>query len=216
MNKDARDHSAADIDLQMAEEDSHLSGHNGFVLRQSLSPEAFARRVHDSYRTLWCIAAAVCGDRVLADDVMQESAIVGLRKLDQFDPDSNFVAWMGSIVRFVALNLARSARRRPACATEPGVLQALAVDASPAPDGTLNARGGFDADQLGFDDDVTRSLMRLDEIPRICLLLRTVRNLPYRDIALALDMPEGTAMSHVHRARLALRTDLCAANNLEP
>jgi RNA polymerase sigma-70 factor (ECF subfamily) len=176
-----------------------------------MSPESFGRRVLDSYQTLWCIAAAVCGDRVLADDVMQESAMVGLRKLNQFDPGSNFVAWMGSIVRFVALNQARSARRNPAAATEPDVLQALAIDAPRSQDVAIDQGGEFDADELGFDDRVVESLMRLDEIPRVCLLLRTIRNMPYREIALALDMPEGTAMSHVHRARLALREDLSVA-----
>jgi RNA polymerase sigma-70 factor (ECF subfamily) len=50
--------------------------------------------------------------------------------------------------------------------------------------------------------------MSLDEIPRTCLVLRVVHGLAYSEISSALDIPEGTAMSHVHRSRLALRERL--------
>ena len=48
-------------------------------------------------------------------------------------------------------------------------------------------------------------MKRLEETARTCLLLRTLRDMPYREISLLLDIPEGTAMSHVHRARQAMR-----------
>ena len=44
----------------------------------------------------------------------------------------------------------------------------------------------------------------LHETQRTCLLLRTVLDLPYREIGKMLDIPNGTAMSHVHRARQQL------------
>jgi DNA-directed RNA polymerase specialized sigma24 family protein len=40
------------------------------------------------------------------------------------------------------------------------------------------------------------------------LLLRTVEKLSYAEIAALMDMPEGTAMSHVHRSKMALRERL--------
>jgi RNA polymerase sigma-70 factor (ECF subfamily) len=48
----------------------------------------------------------------------------------------------------------------------------------------------------------------LDEVARACLLLRTVHDMPYKQIAQVLEVPEGTAMSHVHRARQAMRQRL--------
>ncbi len=61
-----------------------------------------------------------------------------------------------------------------------------------------------------FDDDLAAALRSLDEMPRCCLLLRVVMDLPYKDIAQVLDIPEGTAMSHVHRARRQVRERLGA------
>ena len=58
-----------------------------------------------------------------------------------------------------------------------------------------------------------RRLNALEETPRICLLLRTLRNMPYKEIALALGIPEGTAMSHVHRARAAMRKSIDSSDH---
>ena len=43
---------------------------------------------------------------------------------------------------------------------------------------------------------------------RACLLLRAVQDLDYSELSRLLGIPEGTAMSHVHRARNALRRAL--------
>ncbi|MBT8484154.1 MAG: RNA polymerase sigma factor, partial [Phycisphaerae bacterium] len=72
----------------------------------------------------------------------------------------------------------------------------------------LTSRGTLPPDQRSFDDDVLHALDGLEETARACLLLRTVVDLPYKEIARALDVPEGTAMSHVHRARRVLREKL--------
>jgi RNA polymerase sigma-70 factor (ECF subfamily) len=176
-----------------------------------LSPQAFAEEFMACSRTLWCIAAGVLGKRDQADDVLQEGAMIALGKLEQFDPDTSFVAWMGRIVRFVALNHARRRQRRAASALDEQTIEAPPErrDATAgAPAAPATARGELRPDQKCFDDDVCAALSTLDEIARACLLLRTVLDLPYREIALALDIPEGTAMSHVHRARRTLRDRL--------
>jgi len=56
-----------------------------------------------------------------------------------------------------------------------------------------------------FDDRVRAALETLPETARQCLLMRTLFDAPYSEIAARLDIPEGTAMSHVHRARRTLR-----------
>lgn len=59
--------------------------------------------------------------------------------------------------------------------------------------------------QMVFDDQVLSALQQLSAEARACLLLRTVEQLSYRDISKLMHIPEGTAMSHVHRSRLKLR-----------
>ena len=66
-----------------------------------------------------------------------------------------------------------------------------------------------------LDDALTRALAALSETARAALLLRTVLELDYDSIARLLDVPPGTAMSHVHRSREALRRALAAARDVE-
>ncbi|MBT8485493.1 MAG: RNA polymerase subunit sigma-70, partial [Phycisphaerae bacterium] len=72
-----------------------------------LTNDAFAEAFSTHARALWCVAAGILGHRDVVEDVLQEGALIALRKLDQFDPDTSFFAWMGRIVRYVALNQAR-------------------------------------------------------------------------------------------------------------
>src|SRR5436190_11505203 len=69
-----------------------------------LDSASFGAAFEASSRALWCIAAAIVKDRTLAHDVVQEAAVVALRKLDEFDARTSFAAWASQIVRFVAMN----------------------------------------------------------------------------------------------------------------
>jgi hypothetical protein len=80
-------------------------------------PEAvatFAIQFRAAFRTLWTIAAGIVNDAATAEDVVQEAALTALGKLHEFEPNTNFTAWMAKIVRFIALNQSRRGRRQPA------------------------------------------------------------------------------------------------------
>jgi RNA polymerase sigma-70 factor (ECF subfamily) len=167
----------------------------GTGARRSLSHREFARLYQEHWGALWCVAAGVLGDRSLAQDAVQQAALIGLGRLDQFEVGTSFLAWMGTIVKNTALNDARK-RQRQRIATDhvdgpslkPPALVSLAID--------------------GFDRHLLTALEQLEETARSCLLMRIVADMPYKQIALALDIPEGTAASHVHRARAYLRNAL--------
>lgn len=159
--------------------------------RGPLSESEFAAELQVASPTLWVIAAGVLGSRRDVEDVVQDAAMIGLRKVEAFERGTSFVAWMGQIVRNVARNRARQVRR----------------DRSSALDG-VEPQADVASAQQGFDDRVVEALGTLEETARTCLLLRTVREMSYREIALVLDVPEGTAMSHVSRARKRLRDAL--------
>jgi RNA polymerase sigma-70 factor (ECF subfamily) len=55
-----------------------------------------------------------------------------------------------------------------------------------------------------------RALAELPDEMREILLLRDFHDLPYAEIATVLDLPPGTVMSRLHRARSALRQRLLA------
>lgn len=141
---------------------------------------------------------------------MQQSAVVGLERLNTFAPETSFVAWMVQIVRNLALNEARKRTRRATAPMDGSVMDTTMVGggagthARPAIDGRGQPIRGGDV----FDDELMGALRTLDETARGCLLMRVILDMPYQQIALALDIPEGTAASHVHRARAALRDAL--------
>jgi len=168
-----------------------------------LGPEDFARLYQQHWRILWCAAVGVVNDRTLAQDIVQQAAVVALERLDRFVPETSFVAWMMQIVRNIALNEGRKRGRRRTGSADTGALDAAQARPGSSP-GVPSITGGAG----GFDDELAGALGRLDETARGCLLMRVVLDMPYRQIALALDIPEGTAASHVHRARAALRDAL--------
>ena len=198
-------------DGSQSQEDLISSRSKDLAQASSLSRAQFERRFGEARQTLWCIAAAVLGRRDRAEDVLQDAVVTALTKLDQFDPSTSFSSWMGQIVRFTALNARRDEINRP-------IVQGVDPEFMPSSDRTpqappVDAQGSVIPGQGSFDDRVLGALALLGETPRACLLLRTVRGLSYKEIARVLDLPEGTCMSHVHRARTVLRRSLSAGSH---
>jgi RNA polymerase sigma-70 factor (ECF subfamily) len=164
----------------------------------------FAKEFAGCSRAMWYIAAGILGDRSRAEDVVQDAALAAMQKLHEFQPGTSFLAWMGRFVRYTALNEARRQRMRAAAPLDESIAHTNSAG-SPHRQ-VISASGQLIDDQSAFDDRVSSALKTLDDTARACLLLRTVLDMPYRQIAYALDIPEGTAMSHVHRSRQSLRS----------
>lgn len=177
-----------------------------------LTPAQFGARFTESVRILWTVATGVLGDDSLAEDVLQEACIIGLGKLEQFEPGTSFTAWMGRIVRFVALNQVRTRGRRGEHLEDPARLQ-LIQDHSTANPFDAGPNGGLGEDRGHFDDEFTAALACLTPTARACLLLKTFHDLAFSEIGSLLGIPDGTAMSHVHRSRVLLRRRLAQASD---
>lgn len=174
----------------------------GRIPEHGLTAEEFSTRFQAGARVLWTLAAGLLGDSTEAEDVCQEAFLAAFAKRDQFEPGTDFLAWMGRFVRNVSANELRKRARRRTASTDPVLLD---QDGSARPAGEPED-GSFDAEH--FDERLLAGLRELGEVPRACLLLRSLRALSHAEIAALLAIPEGTVMSHVHRARLALRAKL--------
>ncbi|WP_168205405.1 RNA polymerase sigma factor [Bythopirellula goksoeyrii] len=155
------------------------------------------------------VAAGVLGRQDGAEDVVQLAASIALSKNTQFESEASFLAWMYSAVRKCALNERRKFTRRRTYATDPVNLQL--VDNEPDVSGAKSVdpgSGELSADQTCFEDHLLAALQELSGEARCCLLLRTVHELSYAEIAEIIEIPQGTAMSHVHRSRQLLRKQL--------
>jgi len=176
---------------------------------RGLGRDEFAQLYERAHRVLWLIAASVTRRPSLADDVLQDAAALALTKLDDFSRGTNFTAWMAQIVRYVALNMSRRERRRqPAMEVSGNHPDTSTPLAAAGTAGLVATRGNLSADQPHFDDEVMQALESVSETARACLLLRTIENLDYAEISALLQIPQGTAMSHVFRSRATLRARL--------
>lgn len=194
--------------------ESEHGGRNQPKRLETVRAGDFGTQFRAVFRTLWLVAVSIVHDRSLADDVVQDAAIIAYRKFDEFQTGSNFAAWMAQTVRYVALNESRRGRRRATTSLEisdtpgasEGELSHLAFTSAntaadvPDREAALTENGG----------PLHNAMNLLSPVARACLLLRTVDGLEYSSISELLGIPEGTAMSHVHRARKMLRDLLTA------
>ncbi|MEM9252236.1 MAG: RNA polymerase sigma factor [Planctomycetota bacterium] len=166
----------------------------------------FERLVCAANRSLWLTAYGFLGDRHLADDAVQEAVMIAWTKRDRFEAGTSFTAWTAQIVRHVASNMRRR-KIKHRQDTSPFTDQVPARPTPPRPQ-LAQPRELPNADEAGFDDSVLAALSALEPVARACLLLRTVRDHTYDEIARLLDIPASTAMSHVHRSRQRMRRHL--------
>ncbi len=168
----------------------------------SLSRKELGRVFTNASRLLWVVASAYV-PRDAVEDVLQDSFVTALDRLDQFVPGTHVTAWLAQIVRFAAMNHRRRIQRAPDWQYDCDQAQ---EDVARPP---VNLRDGrLRAEQADFDDEVVRGLARIGEDARACLLLSAVMELPHAEISTTLGIAEGTVASHVHRARRALRESL--------
>ncbi|MGH7244046.1 MAG: RNA polymerase sigma factor [Phycisphaerales bacterium] len=187
-----------------------VAGGPGFGSR--LTEAEFARLVSRARPALTIVASAVLGDRVEADDVVQEASVIGLASLDRFTPGTSFEGWMAQIVRNVARNALRKKTRNPARASGNDALANQAAGIGRPAGAPAMSGDGSVSNPAHFDAEVQRALQNLDETSRVCLLLRTVGEMSYAQIAAITELNENTAMSHVFRSRRAMREFLTSQN----
>jgi RNA polymerase sigma-70 factor (ECF subfamily) len=173
----------------------------------ALSPDELARRFQEAAGLLWTVASGVLGDRSGVEDVLQETCLIALEKRHQYERGTRLASWLARIAHLTALNHARRHRRGGEAAV-PSEQPATGPADPSSCDPDLGPRGELLLDQRHFDDAVQAALLELEPTRRACLLLRVLRELDYREISELLGIPEGTAMSHVHRARATLRMRL--------
>jgi RNA polymerase sigma factor (sigma-70 family) len=131
-----------------------------------------------------------------AEDLVQETISKALRAFDSFQAGTNFKAWIFRILRntFLTSRTGIAASRTVSLEDHPDPLGI--TDYSPTPEDHLI--------RLDNQSAVNQALDQLQPLLREVLLLCDVEELKYKDIALVLDVPIGTVMSRLSRARRAL------------
>ena len=140
-----------------------------------------------------------------ADDLLQEGLYKSFRGLAGFERGTHFKAWVFRIVTNAWISRQRREQRRPLTLE----LDAVAEVADVAGEEVYDAETNWGAVYLEVvDDEVKRALDELPDEFRLPLLLSSLGGLRYKEVAAALDLPLGTVMSRLFRARQKLRRAL--------
>jgi RNA polymerase sigma-70 factor, ECF subfamily len=147
-------------------------------------------------------ARGLAGSAAEADDVVQAACERALSRAHQFQEGTRFDSWMFRIAQTIWIDQVRARDIRREGSEDEGLL-------------------------VGTDESVRRTEARialsevraaLGELPaeqRMALLLVTVDGLSYREAAEIADVPVGTIMSRLARARVALQAKLDAGGALQ-
>ena len=164
---------------------------------------AFRHVVEPEIAVLLRVGRSLTGSDTDAEDLVQETMIRAFGAIDRFD-GRHPRAWLLTILRRTHLNMHR--RQRPATVGDWEVLH----HARPA-FGRVNAPRAEDrALAEDLDPALREAMAALDERFRAAVVLVDVHDLSYADAAAVLDVPVGTIMSRLSRARTRLRAALAA------
>lgn len=133
-------------------------------------------------------ARALVGERARADDLVQDTLERAWTKLHLFRAGTDLRAWLFTVMHNVHVNQIRAARET--VEFDESALESVASD----PQG----------DRLDVRD-LERALQRLPVEQRQVLLLVALEDMSYDEAARALNVPIGTVMSRLSRARERLR-----------
>jgi RNA polymerase sigma-70 factor (ECF subfamily) len=171
-------------------------------------PEAFETLVRqESGRLLATVRRILRGDEEEARDVVQETLITALQRIDSFKGECRVSTWLHRIAINGALMRLRSRRRRPETSIEemlPSFLEDghRAVgpgddDAFPDPETATH--------QAETRRIVRESIERLPDTYRVAVILRDIEELSTEETANLLGITTTAVKLRLHRGRQALR-----------
>jgi RNA polymerase sigma-70 factor (ECF subfamily) len=149
---------------------------------------------------LWRFALRLARDRHDAEDLVQRACVRALERPHQLQAGTSTVSWLFSIMHSIWLNEVRARQIR-----NRGSLQWSEELAD-----TVADPGALDPEMYALHHQIISAVDRLPDAQRAVMLLVAVEGFSYRDAATALEVPIGTVMSRLARARLTIGESLGA------
>ena len=161
---------------------------------------AFGELVRRYQRAVHRLAWSLTRNATDADDLAQETFVRAWGAIGRFELGQPLYPWLARIVTNQAFSLFRHRRRRPETSIEPLVEagQQWGVDDDPAEHSARSEQ----------DEKLRACFGELQPEHQAVLALRAVQDLSYDEIAHVLNVPIGTVMSRLSRARGELKRRL--------
>ena len=164
--------------------------------------EGFEAATVPHMNTLYDAAVRLAGDHSTAQDLTQETYLRALRSFATFEAGSNCRAWLLRIQYNLFCTQYRRGRRMPLVWLDEG-------EPDPALDLPSEDPGPEEQTVRELDREaVRRAIERLPEDFRMAVILVDINGLTCAEAATVMDVPRGTILSRLHRARRRLEAML--------
>jgi len=173
-------------------------------LAVKLNRKQFEGLALEQLDTLYRVARRLTGDPGRAQDLVQETYLRALRGAADFQlEDFGIRPWLLRIMQNLHTSRGQRESRQPR-AMDDQHLAAFAREAPTPPPPTGDEQALFDS----MDEQLVAALENMPPEYQQVMLLWAVEDFSYREIAAALDVPIGTVMSRLYRARHSLSQQL--------
>lgn len=137
-------------------------------------------------------AYSLAGNLDQGDDLVQETCLRALSRAEQWQPGTRLDSWMYRIAQNIWLDRVRANKVR-----------GTSVDIDSVPDLTSHDGRAVTESRLTLEE-VAAGISRLPSEQQVLVALVCIEGLSYKEAAEILDVPIGTVMSRLARARRAL------------
>ena len=144
-----------------------------------------------------------------AEDLVQETYLKGYKAFESFNEGTNLRAWLFRILTNSFINTYRKKQRS---FDEHKVEDIESIYLSTNLETSSSRHLGISAEEALFerltDDEIQIAIDSLPSSYKEVVLLADVQGFSYKEIAEILEIPDGTVMSRLHRARAKLKDQL--------
>ncbi|MEQ9424091.1 MAG: RNA polymerase sigma factor [Cyclobacteriaceae bacterium] len=175
--------------------------------------EVFEKEILPHYRNLYYYVCKSIKDPDLAKDILQDAYTLAFKYIDSFEPGTNGLAWIHTILKNTIVNNIRKAKSRGKddlmnyeVAENFGLLS------------NYSKSGSYyesNVESKGFGDSLIKAFDTLNSKHKTVMILSELYGYNYAEIARILDTPKGTVMSRLHRAKKTLRTKMLESGTNE-
>jgi RNA polymerase sigma-70 factor, ECF subfamily len=176
---------------------------------QQATTEDFETGVLAQLDSLYRTARRMTSGQQEAEDLVQETMLKAFRFADKYQPGTNLRAWLFRILNTSAINRYRKQATHPTPAPLPEGEDFYLYNRIRDLSGQeLNVGAEEEVLSKYLDEDVYKALQALPPNFRMPIVLADIEGLSYKEIAEALQIPIGTVMSRISRARRQLQRSL--------
>lgn len=171
--------------------------------------EDFEAGVLAQLDSLYRTARRMTSNQQEAEDLVQETMLKAFRFATQYQRGTNLRAWLFRILNTSAINRYRKQATHPTPASLPEGEDFYLYNRIKDLSGQeLNAGAEEEVLSHYLDEDVYKALQSLPPNFRMAVILADIEGLSYKEIAESLQIPIGTVMSRISRARRQLQQSL--------